>query len=73
MSMLKFYIERAEECRRAAAATKLDNVRQRCLTAAQAWENMAERVRRTEAYRADGDARKAAEQTGIENGLCRPS
>ena len=60
--MLDFYIERAAECRRDAEATSLQNVRERCLSAAQAWETMANRVRMTEAYRADGVARKAAEQ-----------
>ena len=60
--MLDFYIERAAECRRDAEATSLQNVRERCLSAAQAWETMADRVRRTEAYRANGVARKAAEQ-----------
>lgn len=60
--MLDFYIERAAECRRDAEATSLQNVRERCLSAAQAWETMAERVRRTEAYRANGVARKAAQQ-----------
>ena len=63
MSMLKFYTERSEECRRDAESTTLHNVRERCLSAAQAWDSMADRVRRTEAYRADGVARKAAEQS----------
>jgi hypothetical protein len=61
MSTLEFYNERAAECRAQADSTRLVNVRDRCLSAAAAWDSMADRVRRTESYRAAGAARKAAE------------
>lgn len=62
MSMLEFYTERSEDCRRDAEETTLQKVRERCLSAARAWDKMADRIRLTEAYKADGLARKAAEQ-----------
>jgi hypothetical protein len=37
------------------------NVRARCLTAASAWDDMADRVRRTHTYRVEDAARKLAE------------
>jgi hypothetical protein len=61
MSTFKFYTEQAEECRAQASATDLVNVRDRCLQAAQAWDGMADRVRRTETYRV-GDAERKSEQ-----------
>jgi len=61
MSTLEFYNERAADCRRDAGQTQLANVRDRCLSAASAWDNMADRVRRTQTYRAEDAARKAAE------------
>ena len=61
MSTLEFYNERAAECRAQADSTRLVNVRDRCLSAAAAWDSMADRVRRTESYRAADAARKAAE------------
>ena len=61
MSTLEFYSQRAEDCRAEAGRTSLVNVRDRCLSAASAWENMADRVRRTQTYRIDDAARKAAE------------
>jgi len=61
MSTHTFYLERAAESRRDAAAANLDNVRDRCLRAAAAWESMAARVARTERMRAETEARKAAE------------
>lgn len=62
MSTLKFYTEQAEDCRAQASAAGLVNVRDRCLNAAQAWDGMADRVRRTETYRA-GDTERKSEQT----------
>ena len=59
MSTLQFYTERAAECRRQADATNLQNVRARCLSAADAWDEMADRVRRTQVYREEDAARKA--------------
>ena len=59
MSTLQFYTERAAECRRDAKAATLINVRERCLSAADAWESMAERARLTQRYRTADEARKA--------------
>jgi hypothetical protein len=59
MSTLSFYLERAAECRRDAEATTLDNVRNRSLSAAEAWEQMADRARRTQSYRTAHEAEKA--------------
>lgn len=56
----QFYADRAAEMRRDAAAANLDNVRDRCLRAAIAWEAMASRALRTERSRAETEARKAA-------------
>ena len=59
MSTLKFYSERAAACRREADETRLVNVRERCLNAALAWDDMAQRVLRTQTYREEDQARKA--------------
>lgn len=61
MSTLQFYTDRAAECRRDADATGLANVRERCLSSALAWDNMARRVLQTQAYRDADAARKAAQ------------
>ena len=58
MSTLEFYNERAAQCRAEAAGTDLVNVRDRCLSAAAAWDDMADRVRRTQVYRIEDAARK---------------
>lgn len=55
----QFYLDRADEARRDAAAATLANVRERCLRAAAAWDVMASRVQRTERMRAETEARKA--------------
>ena len=55
-----FFIARAAEARRDADAATLSNVRERCLRAAEAWEQMAARVERTGRMRAETEARKAA-------------
>lgn len=54
-----FYRDRAEEARRAAEAAELDNVRERNLRAADAWQAMADRAARTDRQRAEAEARKA--------------
>ena len=51
MSTIAFYEERAAECREQATQTSLTNVRERCLSAADAWDNMADRLKKTRAYR----------------------
>ena len=58
MSTLEFYTERAADCRRDADASSLENVRQRNLSAADAWEAMAVRVRRAQEQRAVNEAAK---------------
>jgi hypothetical protein len=54
------YTARAEEARADADTATLDNVRDRCLRAAAAWEVMASRLARTETMRAETETRKAA-------------
>ncbi len=61
MSTLKFYNERAAACRAEADGSKLLNVRERWMSAAVAWDEMAAGMRRTEAYRVVDAARKLAE------------
>ena len=56
----EFYSARAAEARRDAEAAKLDNVRDRCLRAAAAWEAMAARAERTGTFRAKQEAEKLA-------------
>lgn len=55
-----FYRARADEARADAASASLDNVRERCLRAAAAWEGMADRALRTTKMRERQDAEKAA-------------
>ena len=58
----QFYRDRAADARRDADAAGLDNVRDRFLLAAAAWDQMAARLARTERGRAETEARKAAER-----------
>ncbi|SMF61374.1 hypothetical protein [Allosphingosinicella indica] len=55
-----FYRARAVESQAQADAAALDNVRDRCLRSAAAWEAMASRAARTDKLRAETEARKAA-------------
>jgi hypothetical protein len=55
-----FYEARAAEARRDAEAATLDNVRDRCLRAASAWEAMAARAERGDTFRAKQAADKEA-------------
>jgi hypothetical protein len=55
-TQLEFYRARAEQCRAEADAAVLDNVRERCLRAEDAWLRMADRVARTEAMRREKEA-----------------
>jgi hypothetical protein len=57
-----FYIARATEARADAERATLDNVRDRCLRAAAAWDAMAARAHRTETMRAKQEAAKAAQR-----------
>ena len=59
-AQLDFYRARAAEARADAEAASLENVRQRCLRAAAAWEDMADRAARTDRMRARQNAEKAA-------------
>lgn len=62
-AQLDFYRARAAEARADADAATLENVRQRCLRAAAAWEDMADRAARTDRMRARQEADKAAAAT----------
>ena len=53
-----FYVARAAEARADAEAATLDNVRDRCLRAAAAWEAMAARAHRSDVFRAKQEAEK---------------
>jgi hypothetical protein len=55
-----FYEARAADARSEAAAATLDNVRDRCLRAASAWEAMAARAHRGDTFRAKLAAEKQA-------------
>ena len=56
----EFYTARASEARADADAANLDNVRDRCLRAAAAWEAMALRAHRSDTMRASQAAEKAS-------------
>ena len=56
----EFYVTRAAEARADAASATLDNVRDRCLRAATAWEAMAARAHRSDTFRAQQAAEKEA-------------
>ena len=64
MSQLDFYLMRAAEARREAEAANLDNVRERCLRAEAAWNEMAARADRGEKMRARLEAEKAVAAAG---------
>ena len=59
MSQHDFYLTRAAEARADAEAATLANVRDRCLRAEAAWNEMAARAARTERMRARSEAEKA--------------
>ena len=58
MSQRDFYTARAAEARAEAEAAILDNVRERCLRAEAAWNEMAARASRAERLRARLQAEK---------------
>jgi hypothetical protein len=66
----QFYLDQAERSRRDADEATLDNVRDRCLRAAAAWDDMASRVSRTEKLRAETEAVKAAQRAEAEGVDC---
>ncbi|HYD36375.1 MAG TPA: hypothetical protein VEA60_02105 [Allosphingosinicella sp.] len=53
-----FYAARAAEARADADRATLDNVRERCLRAASAWDAMAARAHRNDVFRAKQAAEK---------------
>ncbi|MBV9932352.1 MAG: hypothetical protein JO013_15610 [Alphaproteobacteria bacterium] len=55
-----FYTTRAAEARADADTASLDNVRERCLRAAAAWDAMAARAHRSDVHKAKAEAAKAA-------------
>jgi hypothetical protein len=59
MSEAPLYRARAEECRLQAEQATLQNVRERCLRAADAWVAMAERGERSDSMRAAQEKLKA--------------
>ena len=59
-TQIDFYEARVIEALSAAKAATLDNVRDRCRRAAEAWEAMAARARRGDTFRAKQAADKAA-------------
>ncbi|MDB5683475.1 MAG: hypothetical protein JWM38_2067 [Sphingomonas bacterium] len=65
MSTLEFYHARAAECGRDADQAPLDNVRERYLRSQEAWLDMARRVERGDAIRAETAASKAATSDGV--------
>ena len=66
MSTLEFYRARAAECARDAAETQLDNVKERYLRSEEAWLDMARRLERGDALRAETAATKAAAAAAVE-------
>jgi hypothetical protein len=53
-----FFLARAADARRDAGAATLENVRERCLRAAAAWDMMAARAARTEKLRTKNQREK---------------
>jgi hypothetical protein len=60
MSNLDFYLARAAEARADADQATLDNVKDRCMRAAAAWDAMAARAHRGDTFRAKLAAEKEA-------------
>jgi len=56
MSPLQFYRDQAARAHAEAGSATLDNVRDRCARSAIAWEEMADRIARTDAMRAEREA-----------------
>jgi hypothetical protein len=62
MLELENYLARARDARTAADAATLDNVREQCLRAEEAWLSMARRVERLAVMQERNEAAKAAEK-----------
>ncbi|QIK97226.1 hypothetical protein G7076_08110 [Sphingomonas sp. HDW15A] len=59
---LENYLARARDARAAADAATLDNVRDQCLRAEEAWLSMARRIERLNVMQERNEAAKAAER-----------
>jgi hypothetical protein len=67
MGQAELFLAQAEAAEAAAAATPLENVRERNLRSAAAWRDMAERALKTNSLRGEREAAalaRAAAQTG---------
>ncbi|WP_240913752.1 hypothetical protein [Sphingomonas sp. HDW15A] len=62
MLELENYLARARDARAAADAATLDNVRDQCLRAEEAWLSMARRIERLNVMQERNEAAKAAER-----------
>lgn len=62
----EYYMARAAECARDADAATLDNVRDRCRRAEQAWTEMADRAERTTEQRLIREAATARRSDTVE-------
>jgi hypothetical protein len=69
----EFYLARAAEAMADANNATLDNVRDRCLRSAAAWEAMAARAHRTDTFRARHAAEKEAAAAGNEPQAMTPA
>jgi hypothetical protein len=67
-----FYRARAIDARADAESALLDNVRDRCLRAAEAWETMADRAARTSKLR-DRQETEKAERAAALNAFMAPA
>ncbi len=65
MSILEMYLVRAAQCHREAAQATLENVRERALRSALAWEGMADQVRITEVYQQANEAARREEAANL--------
>lgn len=59
------FLARARDARAQADEATLENVRERCLRAEAAWNEMAARAERTERMRATALAAKAEQEAGL--------
>ncbi len=65
MAQEDFYLARAVEARAEAAGSKLDNVRERALRSAAAWDAMAERAAEIAQARETREAEKAGVEVAV--------
>jgi hypothetical protein len=65
-AQLEFYLERAARARADAEAATLENVRNRCLRSADAWNEMAVRLELVGRLRSENDAAKVLQLLELE-------